>query len=151
MNIQTTQMKMQKKPIKENSVWAVYCKVIIRLILLLLAVFAVANSYIYLNQQIQNIERENTKLARKIENIEREIKSLQNNYEAASSRSMIDQQIARFKLQLREANHAQIQKISLKDDNSSGNLLADTNDMPKNYERHGYQRDMADAEPHIQH
>ena len=149
MNIQTTQMKMQKKQIKEHSDWSIYCRIILKLIMFLLAVFAVANSYIYLNQQIQNIERDNTKITRKIENIDREIKSLQNSYENASSRSMIDRQIARFNLKLREADHSQIKKISLNDGNLSGNSLADVGETLQNPEHSNYRRDVADAEPHV--
>ena len=113
MNIQTAKSKNQRKQIKEHSDWSFYCGMILKLILLLLAVFAVANAYIYLNQQIQNIERDNVAVSRKIENIEREIKYLQNRYEYASSRSMIDRQIARFNLKLREPSHSQIKIISL--------------------------------------
>lgn len=119
MNIQTEKMKTQRKPIKEHSVWGVYCGIILKLILLLLALFAVANSYIYLNQQIQMIERDNTNVTRKIENINRELKNLQNRYEAASSRTMIDRQIARFNLKLREPDYSQIKKISLTDPNKN--------------------------------
>lgn len=113
MNIQTEKMKTQRKPIKEHSVWGTYCGIILKLIMLLLAIFAVANSYIYLNQQIQMIERDNTLVNRKIENIDREIKNLQNRYEFASSRTMIDRQIAKFGLKLREPEYSQIKKISL--------------------------------------
>ena len=149
MNIQTSKMKMQKKQIKEHSDWSIYCRIILKLIMVLLAVFAVANSYIYLNQQIQNIERDNTKITRKIENIDREIKSLQNSYESASSRSMIDRQIARFNLKLREADHSQIKKISLNDNKSSGSSFAASGGTQPNSEHSRYQRDMADAEPHM--
>ena len=115
MNIQTEKMKSQRRPIKEHSVWRVYCGVILKLIMLLLAVFAVANSYTYLNQQIQTIERDNASVTRKIENIDRELKNLKNRYEAASSRAMIDRQIERFNLKLREPDYSQIKKISLSD------------------------------------
>ncbi|MBR2508600.1 MAG: hypothetical protein IKB71_02525 [Lentisphaeria bacterium] len=115
MNIQTEKMKNQRKPIKEHSVWRIYCGVILKLIMLLLAIFAVANSYIYLNQQIQMIERDNTAVTRKIEDIDRELKNLQNRYEAASSRTMIDRQITRFNLKLREPDYSQIKRISLAD------------------------------------
>ena len=138
---------MQKKQIKEHADWSIYCRIILKLIMVLLAVFAVANSYIYLNQQIQNIERDN--ITRKIENIDREIKSLQNSYESASSRSMIDRQIARFNLKLREADHSQIKKISLNDNKSSGSSFAASGGTQPNSEHSHYQRDMADAEPHM--
>ena len=124
MNIQTKQMNFQKKQIKEHSDWGFYCRLIIKLILLLLAVFAVANSYIYLNQQIQTIERDNASVSRKIENIDRELKSLQNRYESASSRTMIDKQIAKFNLQLREPDHTQIKIITLHDDKNNDTMIS---------------------------
>ena len=113
MNIQTSKSKNMRKPIKEHSDWGFYCGMILKLIVLFLAVFVVANAYIYLNQQIQNIERDNAVVNRKIEHIDRELKYLQNRYENASSRHMIDRQIARFNLKLREPDHSQIKFISL--------------------------------------
>lgn len=115
MNIQTAKMKNQKKTIKEHSLWGVYCGIILKLIVLLLIFFVVANSYIYLNQQIQTIERDNVRVTQKIENINRELKDLQNRYEHASSRAMIDRQIAKFNLKLREPEYAQTRKISIYD------------------------------------
>lgn len=127
MNIQTTKLKNQRKQIKEHSDWSFYCGMILKLILFLLALFAVANCYIYLNQQIQHIERDNVAVTRRIENIEREIKHLQNRYEYASSRRMIDRQIARFNLKLREPDHSQIKFISLNGQNSKSEPLAEKN------------------------
>lgn len=145
MNIQTAKSKNQRKQIKEHSDWSFYCGMILKLILLLLALFAVANAYIYLNQQIQNIERDNVAVQRKIENIEREIKYLQNRYEYASSRSMIDRQIARFNLQLREPAHSQIKIISLNEPDSSSLPNAVKNVTAPDY-RYGADIRMADID-----
>lgn len=125
MNIQTTKLKNQRKQIKEHSDWSFYCGMILKVILFLLVLFAVANCYIYLNQQIQHIERDNVAVTRRIENIKREIKHLQNRYEYASSRRMIDRQIARFNLKLREPDHSQIKFISLNGGNGNSDMLAE--------------------------
>lgn len=125
MNIQTTKLKNQRKQIKEHSDWSLYCGMILKIILFLLVCFAVANAYTYLNQQIHHIERDNAVVTRKIENIEREIKYLQNRYEHASSRSMIDLQIARFNLKLREPDYSQIKFISLSDPDRTSVIVAE--------------------------
>ena len=145
MNIQTAKSKNQRKQIKEHSDWSFYCGMILKLILLLLAVFAVANAYIYLNQQIQNIERDNVAVSRKIENIEREIKYLQNRYEYASSRSMIDRQIARFNLKLREPSHSQIKIISLNETDRTSLQSAEKDFAVPDY-RYGTDVRMADID-----
>ena len=145
MNIQTAKSKNHRKQIKEHSDWSFYCGMILKLILLLLAVFAVANAYIYLNQQIQNIERDNVAVSRKIENIEREIKYLQNRYEYASSRSMIDRQIARFNLKLREPSHSQIKIISLNETDRTSLQSAEKDFAVPDY-RYGTDIRMADID-----
>ena len=125
MNIQTTQLKNQRKPIKEHSDWGIYCGVILKLIFVIVFVFVIANSYIYLNQQIQMIERDNAATERKIENIDREIKKLANDYETASSFQAISRQVARFNLKLREPEYSQIYHISLNDTPPAGEKIAD--------------------------
>ena len=125
MNIQTAQMKTRKKQTKEHSDWSIYCGIILKLIVLLLLFFAVANAYIYLNQQIQFIERDNASVNRKIEIIEREIKNSQNRYEHASSRRLIDRQIAKFNLKLREPDHSQIKFISINNPDKSARKAVD--------------------------
>ncbi len=125
MNIQTAKSKNLRKPIKERSDWGFYCGIILKLIVFLLIIFVVANAYIYLNQQIQIIERDNAAVNRKIENIDRELKYLHNRYENASSRHMIDRQIARFNLKLREPDHSQIKFISLNSPDGSSAKTAE--------------------------
>ena len=145
MNIQTTQLKNHRKPIKEHSDWGIYCRVILKLILVIVFVFVIANSYIYLNQQIQMIERDNAAVERKIENIDREIKKLANDYETASSFQAVSRQIARFNLKLREPEYSQIYHISLNDVPPVGEKIADRGDGRGNAGRNNSRR-MADAE-----
>ena len=145
MNIQTTQLKNQKKPIKDHSDWRIYCRVILTLILILVVIFTVANSYIYLNQQIQMIERDNVIVGRKIENIDREIKKLNNDYETASSYQAISRQIVRFNLKLREPEYSQIHHISLYDNAPANRKIADRSNN-KNYNTGENSRRIADTE-----
>ena len=144
MNIQTTQLKSQKKQINEHSDWSIYFGMILKLTVLVILVFVIANFHIYLNQQIQTIEHENTKITRQIEDIDREIKYLQNKYEEASSWPEIRRQIVKFNLKLRPPEHSQIYYITLKDTDDINSYAAES--TPRNDIAHDRSKSMADTD-----
>lgn len=132
MNIQTPRSKKQRKTVQKDSAWRGFCSAILKLITVLLIIFAVANSYIYLNQEIQRIERDNASVSKKMEIIDREIKSLKNDYESASSYQVISAQIKKFGLNLREPHHSQTHYITLNTAPLTDTEIANLKNAPVN-------------------